>query len=165
MLQHKLWFMIPTHTCGHTVPIPMFSRAPPEVSHTLHPLSLVVICSRSWLYMWDHLFQADTYQFQPLLPSLSYTAPLQQKKCDFAPFMSHKVNLIITDKPCRVHMTYLQPGKGIVMNFKVKVYVQINVVNLSSPRRGPDTLVLSLSGSHLSSGEADPWQPSPSTSP
>lgn len=53
-------------------------------------------------------------------------------------------------------MTYLQPGKGIVMSFKVKVYVQINVVNLSSPRSGLETLVLSLSGSHLSSGEADP---------
>lgn len=79
-----------------------------------------------------HLFQILTLHVRQFFPSRHISTstptscsfiycPIKAEKSDFAPFMSHKVNLIMTDKPRRVQMMYLYPGKGIVMKFKVKV--------------------------------------------
>lgn len=91
-----------------------------------------------------YLLEILTLCVRPSLPSRHTSAStvtafsliyshITAEKSDSAVFMSHKVNVIMSDKPQRVQMTYLHPGKRTVMSFKVKVCVQMNVVNLSSP--------------------------------
>lgn len=109
-LRHKLWFMTPAHTCGPTHSGghscgQSFPGPPGDITHPAHP-SHGVICSRSCLSPKTIFSQADTHEFQVLLPSFK-SCPLTSGKSDFASFMSHKATLIMTEKPQGVQMTYL----------------------------------------------------------
>lgn len=119
-----------THWWPHW-PVPVFPQGPPLMSHTSHTLPLVAACARSCL-MCKTISPKQTHiNFNSyFLPFFSFiSCPTTSERSDFASFVSSQGNLRCHKEcqPC----TYIQ-AKGH-HEILVKLHVQINVVNPSSP--------------------------------